>query len=540
MAQELTDARGALLSTLPAGPKERRLALIVVLLSTAIFLAAAPFATTPLPPVPAFLPVYESALILNDAITAVLLYGQYNILRSRALLILAGAYLFSALMATAHMLSFPGLFAAGGLLSGGAQTTAWLYFLWHAVFPFCVIAYAYLKNGTDAAESATKGTGPGPAIAASIVTVLAIVGALVALTTAGHDAMPAIMQGDRDAPAKFMVAALSWMASLIALVVLWRRQRSLLDLWLMVVMCVWIFDIALAAVLNAGRYDLGWYAGRVYGLLASSFVLGVLLLENSMLYARLAEAYAGERRERQRAEEKSAELAAVNKELDSFSYSVSHDLRAPLRAVIAFARMVEEDYGARLDAEGRRLLGVVRESAQRMGQLIEDLLQFARLGRQPLRTRRVELNELVDQTIAELVAAREDRRIRFDIKPLGPVEGDPTLLKQALVNLISNAMKFTRDKDPALIEVGREAETPATENGHVYYVKDNGAGFDMTYYEKLFGVFQRLHRQEDFEGTGVGLAIVHKVITRHGGRVWANSAPGSGATFYFTLPAAQA
>lgn len=540
MAHEFQDARGALLSTLPAGPQERRLALIVALVSTTIFIAVAPFATTPLRPVPAFLPVYESALVLNDAITAVLLYGQYNILRSRALLVLAGAYLFSALMAAAHMLSFPGLFAAGGLLSGGPQTTAWLYFLWHAAFPLCVVAYARLRNGAEPSRIQNESTGPGAAIAASIVAVFAAAGMLVILTVAGHDAMPAIMQGDRDAPAKFLVAALSWMASVVALVVLWRRQRSLLDLWLMVVMCVWIFDVALAAVLNAGRYDLGWYAGRVYGLLAASFVLCVLLLENSMLYARLVEAYSGERRERQRAEEKSAELAAVNKELDSFSYSVSHDLRSPLRAVIAFTRMLEEDHGARLDTEGKRLLGVVHDSAQRMGQLIEDLLQFARLGRQPLRTRRVELDELVNQTIAELVAAREDRRIDFDVKPLGPVEGDPTLLKQALVNLISNAMKFTRNKDPAVIEVGREAETPAQESGHVYYVKDNGAGFDMTYYDRLFGVFQRLHRQEDYEGTGVGLAIVQRVITRHGGRIWANSEPGAGATFYFTLPAAQA
>jgi len=540
MAHEFQDARGALLSTLPAGPQERKLALIVVLVSTAIFIAAAPFATTPLAPVPAFLPVYESALVLNDAITAVLLYGQYGILRSRALLVLAAAYLFSALMAAAHMLSFPGLFAAGGLLSGGPQTTAWLYFLWHAAFPFCVVAYAYLRNGAEPGRSQNERTGPGIAIAASIVAVFAAAGALVMLTVAGHDAMPTIMQGDRDAPAKFLVAALSWLASVVAMIVLWRRQRSLLDLWLMVVMCVWIFDVALAAMLNAGRYDLGWYAGRVYGLLAASFVLGVLLLENSMLYARLVEAYSGERRERQRAEEKSAELAAVNKELDSFSYSVSHDLRSPLRAVIAFARMLEEDHGARLDAEGKRLLGVVHDSAQRMGQLIEDLLQFARLGRQPLRTRRVELDELVNQTIAELVAAREDRRIDFDIKPLGPVEGDPTLLKQALVNLLSNAMKFTRDRDPAVIEVGRESAVPAQEGGHVYYVKDNGAGFDMTYYDRLFGVFQRLHSQEDYEGTGVGLAIVQKVITRHGGRVWANSEPGAGATFYFTLPAAQA
>jgi light-regulated signal transduction histidine kinase (bacteriophytochrome) len=304
-------------------------------------------------------------------------------------------------------------------------------------------------------------------------------------------------------------------------------------------MCAWIFDIALAAVLNSGRFDLGFYAGRVYGLAAASFVLIVLLLENGVLHARLVEAYAAERRERRRVEEKTAELTAANKELDAFSYTVSHDLRAPVRAVEGFAALLENEHGGRLDAEGRRLLGVVRDSARRMSQLIEDLLAFARLGRQPVRTRRVELEELVNQTLAELRAAGDDRRIDVAVGRLGAAEADPALLRQALANLLGNAIKFTRGRDPAVIEVGRRDEPGS--GGAVYYVKDNGAGFDMRYYDKLFGVFQRLHGADEYEGTGVGLAIVHKVITRHGGRVWAESQPGAGATFYFTLrPAAPA
>jgi light-regulated signal transduction histidine kinase (bacteriophytochrome) len=300
-------------------------------------------------------------------------------------------------------------------------------------------------------------------------------------------------------------------------------------------MCVWIFDIALAAVLNAGRYDVGWYAGRIYGLAAASFVLAVLLLENSALYAKLVAAFDGERAARQRAQEKADELAAINKELDAFSYSVSHDLRAPVRAVDGFVKILEADHGDKLDAEGRRLLGVIRESSRRMGQLIEDLLAFARLGRQPVRTLRVALDDLVNQTIAELRAGRDARRIDFTVGKLGAAEADPALLKQALSNLLSNAIKFTRERDPAVIEVGRREESG---KGVVYYVKDNGAGFDMRYYDKLFGIFSRLHGAEEFEGTGVGLAIVHKVITRHGGRVWAESALGVGSTFFFTLPAA--
>jgi signal transduction histidine kinase len=408
---------------------------------------------------------------------------------------------------------------------------------WHAGFPLFVAAYVLLGKG-GRAEAA--GGRPGAAILCSITAVLALSGAVTALATAGQDALPAIMDGHRYTPAMATVVTSVWLFSLAALAVLWRRRpHSLLDVWLMVVMCAWIFDIALAAVFNSGRFDLGFYAGRIYGLAAASFVLIVLLLENGVLHARLVEAYAAERRERRRVEEKTAELTAANKELDAFSYTVSHDLRAPVRAVEGFAAMLENEHGGRLDAEGRRLLGVVRDSARRMSQLIEDLLAFARLGRQPVRTRRVELEELVNQTLAELRAVSDDRRIDVAVGRLGAAEADPALLKQALANLLGNAIKFTRGRDPAVIEVGRRDEPGS--GGAVYYVKDNGAGFDMRYYDKLFGVFQRLHGADEYEGTGVGLAIVHKVITRHGGRVWAESQPGAGATFYFTLrPAAPA
>ena len=469
--------------------------------------------------------------------------------------------------------------------------------------------------------------------------------------------------------------------------------------WLMVVMCAWIFDIALSAVLNAGRFDLGFYAGRIYGLLAASFVLMMLLAENTMLYGRLVEAHgkharrlrilheidravaaeetpeaiagaaiqplrevlgvpraivnifdlaagevewlaaAGRRRthvgpgvrysirlmgdvealkrgepqlidthalprgpevdallasgvriymvmpmiaggeligaisfggeagpfpdeqmsiarevatqlaiavsqarlyERVkrhsdelelRVHERTEELQAANKELEAFSYSVSHDLRAPLRAVDGYAQMLEEDYGSKLDAEGNRLLVMVRASSRKMGELIDDLLAFSRLGREPLQTRPVQLDSLVHQIIDETRPSHNGRTIDFVVGNLGTAEADPALLKQVLANLLSNAIKFTRDKDPAVVEVGcRNGGGPA-----VYYVKDNGAGFDMKYYDKLFGVFQRLHSTAEYPGTGVGLAIVQRVIHRHGGRVWAESTPGEGATFCFTL-----
>ena len=363
--------------------------------------------------------------------------------------------------------------------------------------------------------------------------VLAAVCALTLLATTGQSVLPAIMRGNQYTAITNLVNASVWGLSLLAMLVLWRHpSRSVLDLWLMVVMCAWLFDIALAAVLNQARFDLGWYAGRAYGLLAASFVLMVLLLENSKLYARLVEAYEGERRERELVQQRTTELLTANKELDAFSYSVSHDLRAPLRAMDGFARMLHADYGERLDEEGRRLLDVVIGSAVRMGRLIDDLLAFSRLGRQPLRTQPVKLDDLVHQIIEEQRTDREGRRIDFSVGKLGMAEADLALLKQALANLLGNAVKFTRHRNPAVIEVGCRQEAG---NGRIYYVKDNGAGFDMHHAQKLFGVFERLHRPEDYEGTGVGLAIVQRIIERHGGRIWAEAKPEEGATFYFTL-----
>jgi signal transduction histidine kinase len=466
----------------------------------------------------------------------------------------------------------------------------------------------------------------------------------------------------------------------------------------MVVMCVWIFDIALASVLNHGRYDLGWYAGRIYGLLAGSFVLVVLLLENGELYAALAGAHdrhikrlrilheidqavaanrpteaiaggviqplrellgvpratvnridlaggevewlaaAGRRRVRvdpgvrhslglmgdvealkrgetqiidtlalppgpekeallgsgversmavpmiaggeligaitfggprapfsseqvsvarevatqlaiavnqarlygrlqrqadeleQRVRERTAELEAANKELESFSYSVSHDLRAPLRAVDGFARMLEEDHAAQLDHEGRRRVAVIRDNSRHMGQLIDDLLAFSRLGRQALRPADVDMAALAREVIAEL-GAHENAVVR--VEPVPAARGDRALLKQVWANLLSNALKYSSKREAPEVEV-----SGASEGGQlVYRVRDNGAGFDMRYVDKLFGVFQRLHRSDEFPGTGVGLAIVQRVVARHGGRVWAEGEVGVGARFFFSLPA---
>jgi light-regulated signal transduction histidine kinase (bacteriophytochrome) len=229
--------------------------------------------------------------------------------------------------------------------------------------------------------------------------------------------------------------------------------------------------------------------------------------------------------------ERTAQLQAANHELEAFSYSVSHDLRAPLRALDGFSEAVLEDFGPQLPAEGLRYLQTIRKAAQQMGALIDDLLAFARLSRQELNKRAVDTGKLVRGVLAELGSPWPGRRVEVRLDELPASPGDPGLLKQVWVNLLSNALKYTRKRETAVIEIGYG---PVNGAG-AFYVRDNGTGFDRRYADKLFGVFQRLHRAEEYEGTGVGLAIVQRIVHRHGGRVWAEAEPDCGATFFFTL-----
>jgi signal transduction histidine kinase len=246
---------------------------------------------------------------------------------------------------------------------------------------------------------------------------------------------------------------------------------------------------------------------------------------------KVTELEAANQRLEQRVRERTRELEAANQELEAFSYSVSHDLRAPLRAMDGFSRILLERHAGGLSDDGRAYLDRIRGSAQRMSQLIDDLLTFARTSRQPLARRTIDLAKVAQEVLGELASERQRRQIDVTVKDVPLCRADPTLMKQVYVNLLQNALKFTRHRDTAQIEVGAQRVYDEV----VYYVKDNGAGFDMQYADKLFGVFQRLHRPTDFEGTGVGLAICQRIIHRHGGRIWAEAAPEQGAAFYFTL-----
>ncbi len=225
------------------------------------------------------------------------------------------------------------------------------------------------------------------------------------------------------------------------------------------------------------------------------------------------------------------ELQEMNRELEAFNYSVSHDLRAPLRHVDGFSRILEEEFAEELSPSGRHYLQRIRLAAKQMSNLVEDLLQLARFGRQAVKSQSVQLGKIVEETIAACTQDEGNREIAWEIADLPRVEADEGLVRQVFANLISNAVKFTRKRNPAVIEIGWSGRG----NEVTVFVKDNGAGFDPRFADKLFGVFQRLHRQDEFEGSGIGLAIVARIIHKHGGRVWAESKPDQGATFYFTL-----
>lgn len=531
MAADSPDRRRIFLSTLHPGRYDRRLALGVVVVSLLAFAATAPFAKTPLAPVPPFIPLHASALVVSDAVTAVLLFGTFGFTRSRSILILAAAYVFTALITIAHALSFPGLFAPMGLLGAGAQGTAWIYMFWHAGFPALVIAYALARQGWH--SRVLVDVPLSRVVVATIAAVALVVAALTALATQGQILLPPIMAGHRYTSSMIGVVITVWGLSVAAVVVLWRsKPHTILDLWLMVVMCAWILDIALSAVLNAGRFDLGFYTGRIYGLMAATFVLAVLLVQNGMLYARLVQAYEGERRARGRMQAKSRELAAANLELDAFSYTVSHDLRGPLRHVQGYIELLRRDAGGPSSGNAGRYIGIIATSADEMGKLIDHLLAFSKMGRGEIEEVAVDMRPLIDACVAGLEAEARGREIDWRIGALPLTRGDPRLLRQVWANLLGNAVKYTRGRDRATIEIGSESREG---DRAVFHVRDNGVGFDMAHARRLFTVFQRLHSAEEFEGTGVGLATAQRIVARHGGRIWAESKPGEGATFYFTV-----
>lgn len=233
----------------------------------------------------------------------------------------------------------------------------------------------------------------------------------------------------------------------------------------------------------------------------------------------------------QRVIQRTAQLESINKELEAFSYSVSHDLKAPLRAIIGFSQILKEDYATQLEQEAKEYIGLIIDNAENMGKLINDLLNFSRMGRKALQKKQVDIKAIAERVKNELQAGMQDRKLTIKIQPMPLINADETLIYQVMLNLVSNAVKFTAIDTNSLVEIGCFQQN----NENVFYVKDNGIGFDMKYAEEIFAVFQRLHSAEEFQGTGIGLAIVQRIIQKHGGKIWAESKKNKGSTFFFKI-----
>lgn len=526
----------AFLSTALAQRGDRLFAIVAAFVSLVGFTVMVPFARVQLPQVWGFIPSYESALAVTDLVTAALLLSQFVRLGSRALLVLACGYLFSALIAVPHALTFPGLFSATGLLGAGPQSTAWLYMFWHGVFPLLVITYALLKR----AESRSFWQ-PRQVWAAGIcgaIVVVVSVCCLTLLATAGTWALPPIMAGNGYTAAMRVVVSSVWMLSAVALIVLLSQRRlSVLDLWLAVVMCAWIFDIALSAVLNAGRFDLGFYAGRIYGLLAASFVLVVLLTETGNLYARLAsslqlaEARNKELHASERALQQARDAAvSAEKAKSQFLATASHDLRQPLHAMNLFISALRRRVSG---PEAPMLVDNMGAAVKSMQMMFDSLLDISKLnaGVVTPAIRDFAIEEVMAQLRNEFAGPAAAKGVDFIVYgSQATVRTDPTLVQSILRNLISNAVRYTKAGCVAV---------ECSDSGAFLRIQvvDTGTGIPADKLELAFNEFQRFDKSDARErGLGLGLAIVRRLARLLDLKIDVASEVGRGSTFSVEIP----
>jgi len=559
-ALEAVDRRQSSLATVPAGPRERRIALWVAAVSALGFVAAVPFVRVPLANMPAFIAFYEAALVINDAMTFVLLFGQFTGLRSRAVLTLSLGYLFNALIMVPHALTFPGLFGPAGLLGAGDQSTAWLYMLWHGGFPVFVMAYA-----TVAKRGGTVGN---RGVVLDMLAVAAVVAIVTVLVTAGHSILPRLLEGGSYTSEMIFVVSVVWLLGCAALLTLWRKKRrTVIDLWLMVVMSAWLFDVALSAVLNHARFDLGFYAGRVYGLFAASFVLVALLLETNGLHGRLARAqreledhaHALEDKVRERtielersnaslkseiAERERAEAQLVQaQKLDAvgrLTGGMAHDFNNLLGVIIGNLDMLLADPGA---ADADAMAKDALDAAVRGADLTRRLLAFAR--QQPLQPQKVDINDLV-AGIMKLLSRTlgENIEIALDLgDDIWPAVVDPAQLESALTNLATNArdamphggrMTVVTANRHLDADYAREHAEVAAGDYAMIEAGDTGTGMPKDVVSRIFEPFYTT--KERGKGTGLGLSMVFGFIKQSGGHINVYSEPGIGTTFRLYLP----
>jgi signal transduction histidine kinase/ActR/RegA family two-component response regulator len=560
-ARSVADVRHAraVLSDLPVSAGEQRLAFAIIAILALAFVVAVPFARTPLLPVVAFIPAYEAALIIIDLITAVLLLGQFAQHRARALLVLAAGYLFDAAIIIPHALTFPGLFTSTGLLGAGSQSTAWLYMFWHGGFPLFVIAYSVLQARQDRASQVNRTRADAWEPLLAFGAVVAVVVALTALATAGQEFLPGIMQGHNYTPAMKFVVTTVWMLSLIALVMLWlKRPRSTLDLWLIVVMGAWICDIALSAVLNAGRFDLGFYAGRIYGLMAASFVLIALILETSGLYSRLARAAVALEHQTSRLKENvrqhiveqrqtEAQLRQAQKmeAVGQLTGGIAHDFNNLLGVIIGNLDLLSERMQPTTPLKD--LIEEALDGALRGAELVQRLLAFSR--KQPLQPAPIDLNKRLPQ-IAGMLRRTLGENIELKLTcgtQLWPALADAAQTEEAVLNLAINARDAMPNGGTLTIETANVSldddyasqQAELTAGDYVLLaISDTGKGMSPAILERAFEPF--FSTKEAGKGSGLGLSMVYGFVKQSEGHIKIYSEEGFGTTVKIYLPRANA
>jgi signal transduction histidine kinase len=511
------------LATLPPGRAQRRLALAVALgFFGALFISAGTLSNIQLGRIDAFVPAYGTAIFVNDLIIAVLLFNQFAILRSRALLAISSGYLFTALMVIPWMLTFPGLFTPSGLLGAGLQSAHWLYVLQYAGFPTFVIAYVLLKDA-DPRKRLWEGS-VSATILSSVAMMSAVVCAVTVLVTAGEAYLPRVSIDPVHFSTLWLYLAsclILWNA--VALILLWIRQRSVLDLWLMVVVCAYAIEIYLVSFPGLARFSASWYAGRVFGIVSSILVLCVLLHEITTLYARLLRAVSAQRRERE------ARLMTG----DVVSASIAHEVKQPLGAIITSANAglnwldrVEPD----LD-EVREALRLVVTAGHRADAVIENIRAHFRKG---ARTRTsLDIDDVIQEALAVLRDNLQRHRIAVRAAPdkrLPRIRGEQIQLQQVLVNLITNAI------DAMATTNGERRLSIRSEIHHsgcvMVSVEDTGKGLEPDALDRIFNPMFTTKTH----GMGMGLSICRSIIEAHKGRLWVTADKGRGAVFHFTVP----
>ena len=508
------------LSSLPPSRAQKRLAVAVVLgILIVFFIITGPLSSVHPGPIAAFLPAYLTAMFVNDSITALLLFAQFSNLRSRAILVIASGYVFTALVLVPYILTFPGVFVSGGLM-GGLQSSAWLYVLWHCGFPLFVIGYA-LSKSADPSERLWRGT-VRSAIATSLALTAALVLAAAVVCIAGEALLPGIMLDPLRFGPIWPYAVGAPVASLCisAIIMLWIRRRSMLDLWLMVVMCLYLIEVPLSYYPIPVRFSGGWYAVRIIGFISSSLVLIVLLYEITTLYARLLQAVRAKGRERE------ARLITG----DAVAATIAHEVKQPLSAMIVHA-----DAGLRflnrrvpdLD-EAKDAFKQISADGHRTGAVIESIRAIFKKGD---RTRAsLDLNDLISETLAIAGSELKKHRILIEVElyeALPQISGDRIQLQQVLVNLITNAIDSMSGVGGARI---LSVKSQIQEDGDVRIsVADTGSGVGPQDIDRIFNPLFTTKAN----GMGMGLAICRSIIEAHDGRLWAAPNTPRGTVFHF-------